>query len=329
MSESKSFEMERAIAIRAVRAASKVCTKVFKNLANSQTIIKDDKSPVTVADFSSQAIINSILAKEFPSDSIVGEEDSEGLEQENGGKTLETIVQLTNSVLEKPLSPSEVLQSIDRGRYSGGPTGRHWTLDPIDGTKGFLRGGQFAVCLALIENGKVKVGVIGCPNLPYTSSSGLEKLGCLFVAVEGQGAYQQGLDLEERNEDRKEVKISVGNCKNSSDAMFCESVESGHSAHDVSEKIASLLNITKPPVRMDSQCKYGAIARGQADIYLRLPTSKSYVEKIWAGGIVTDAYGKKLDFSIGRTLSNNKGVIATNKFLYSEVLDSVLKSISK
>ncbi|KAE8680153.1 hypothetical protein F3Y22_tig00111392pilonHSYRG00363 [Hibiscus syriacus] len=45
----------------------------------------------------------------------------------------------------------------------GGPTGRHWVLDPVDGTLGFVRGDQYAVALALIEDGKL---VLGCPNYP-------------------------------------------------------------------------------------------------------------------------------------------------------------------
>ena len=63
-------------------------------------------------------------------------------------------------------------------------------MDPIDGTKGFLRGGQYAVCLGLLLDGKVVVGVMGCPNLPvdYTKPDG-EK-GVIFVAVKGQGAFQ-------------------------------------------------------------------------------------------------------------------------------------------
>jgi 3'(2'), 5'-bisphosphate nucleotidase len=39
-----------------------------------------------------------------------------------------------------------------------------WTLDLIDGTKWFLRGGQYAVCLALLIDAQVELGVIGCPN---------------------------------------------------------------------------------------------------------------------------------------------------------------------
>lgn len=68
-----------------------------------------------------------------------------------------------------------------------------------------------------------------------------------------------------------------------SDAMFCESWESGHTSHKDAEKVASLLGITKEPVRMDSQCKYGSISRGDGNIYLRLPrpTHFDYEEKIW------------------------------------------------
>ena len=69
-----------------------------------------------------------------------------------------------------------------------------WTLDPIDGTKGFLRGGQYAICLALIEDGDVKLGVIGCPNLPVHGAQPEEGLikGCILAAVKGQGAEQVG-----------------------------------------------------------------------------------------------------------------------------------------
>jgi 3'-phosphoadenosine 5'-phosphosulfate (PAPS) 3'-phosphatase len=65
-----------------------------------------------------------------------------------------------------------------------------WCLDPIDGTKGFLRGEQYAVCLALIVDSKVQLGVIGCPNLPQDASQPDGPRGAMFVAVRGQGAQQ-------------------------------------------------------------------------------------------------------------------------------------------
>ncbi len=76
------------------------------------------------------------------------------------------------------------------------------------------------------------------------------------------------------------------------------------------------------------------MARGDASIYLRLPTRKDYEEKIWdhaagwmvvneAGGRVSDVRGEPLDFSIGRTLKNNKGVVATNGHLHDQVIQAV------
>lgn len=83
-----------------------------------------------------------------------------------------------------------MLTSIDRGNYTGGRTGRFWTLDPIDGTKGFLRGDQYAVCLALIDNGQVQVGVLGCPNLPRSLAREDQEVGCIYASVRGQGAFE-------------------------------------------------------------------------------------------------------------------------------------------
>ncbi|KAJ1939818.1 3'(2'),5'-bisphosphate nucleotidase [Linderina macrospora] len=90
---------------------------------------------------------------------------------------------------------------------------------------------------------------------------------------------------------------------------------------------------------MDSQCKYAAVARGDADIYLRLPVSETYVEKIWdhgagnviireAGGRVSDIHGKPLDFSIGRTLSANKGVVAASAHIFDDVIKAVQETLA-
>lgn len=108
-----------------------------------------------------------------------------------------------------------MLTAIDRGQYEGGSHGQHWTLDPIDGTKGFVRGGQYAICLALIEDGRVQLGVLGCPNLPVeqghlyeatesigvgTPNDGIGERGVLFVATRGQGAYQVSQYNDEQSE---------------------------------------------------------------------------------------------------------------------------------
>lgn len=62
---------------------------------------------------------------------------------------------------------------------------------------------------------------------------------------------------------------------------FLESVEAAHSSQSTNEKIASVLGITLPPIRMDSQAKYGCLARGDGGAYMRMPTGVGYQEKIW------------------------------------------------
>src|SRR5690606_3287758 len=82
---------------------------------------------------------------------------------------------------------------IDLGG-AGGATGRFWTLDPIDGTKGFLRKEQYAIALALIVDGRVEVAALACPNLPVQPGGGAGAVGTLLVAVRGQGTTIQPLD---------------------------------------------------------------------------------------------------------------------------------------
>jgi len=128
--------------------------------------------------------------------------------------------------------------------------------------------------------------------------------------------------------------VRVAPVRRASDARFCESVESGHSNQGESARIAELLGITSEPYRIDSQCKYAAVARGDASIYLRMPTKKDYREKIWdhaagklvvecAGGRVSDANGDALDFGRGPTLERNRGIVATSAAIHDEVVAAV------
>lgn len=152
-----------------------------------------------------------------------------------------------------------------------------WTLDPIDGTKGFLRGEQYAVCLALIVNSRVELGVMGCPNLHVSSSNPSGDRGCIFVAARGQGAYQ--LPLSSSNS-AAPIKLQIPNFSKE-DLNLLESVEKAHAKLSFNEKVAQVLGITRPPTRMDSQAKYCSLARGDGGVYLRMPTGTGYKEKIW------------------------------------------------
>jgi len=182
------------------------------------------------------------------------------------------------------------------------------------------------VALALIEDGRVVLGVLGCPNLPHSSGA----TGTLLIATRGRGVTMLALG----NAGDQGTQVRVDGIQQTQLARFCESVESGHSDQGASAKIAAALGITAEPVRMDSQAKYAAVARGDASIYLRLPTSEDYRECIWdhaagmicveeAGGRVTDVTGKPLDFSAGKRLENNRGVIATSGRIHDAVVAAV------
>ncbi|KAK7744395.1 3'(2'),5'-bisphosphate nucleotidase [Diatrype stigma] len=340
------YAKELEIAQLAVQRASILTKRVFHEKAKG-TVSKDDKSPVTIGDFGAQALIISALKANFPEDEIVAEEEAASLRTNEAlRQTIWDLVkttQLSDPSAESALGgeiadEDAMLTMIDHGNSKGGASGRIWAIDPIDGTLGFLRGGQYAVCLALIVDGQVQVGVLGCPNLPVddtaplTGSVGEEGgSGVLFSAVLGQGASSRPLTTGGLAEQKT---IAMRPLSDMSAATFCESVEAGHSAHGDQAEIAKKLGITNPSVRLDSQAKYASIARGAGDIYLRLPVKATYQEKIWdhaagdlivreAGGAVTDIQGKTLDFSVGRTLANNKGVIAAPASVHSKVLAAV------
>ncbi len=292
------------LAARAVVAASRVCDAVRRDLADADALTKGDKSPVTVADFASQAVVASFLVESgLP---LVAEEDAAELRNADKSlrdRTLEAVQQVREGV-----DFEQIAKWIDTGGTEPNGLKRYWILDPIDGTKGFLRGGQYAVALGLVEDGKVTLGVLGCPQWDA---------GRLFGAMKDQVAWTAPVEAYEQRQ-----PITVGG-REPHQRKLVESVESGHSDHSASADIAKVLGITAEPERMDSQAKYAAVACGEADLYLRLPTRPGYVEKVWdhaaglivieqAGGRVTDIDGQPLDFTQGRGLSKNRGVIASS-----------------
>lgn len=279
---------------------------------------KQDGSPVTVADFGSQAVVNRIVSEAFPGDVIVAEEDSAALRQAGGGR----LSAVTRFVCEQvgTADAEAVCDWIDLG--AGEPSGRFWVLDPIDGTKGFLRREQYAVALALVEGGRVSLGFLACPLLRYRGLRGV-----IFAARRGRGTQSFALDGSPLGPARVALTSEVKR------AVLVESVESAHTNHAASAALRETIGTTAEPLRMDSQAKYAAVAHGQADIYLRLPNPKTpgYREHIWdhaagalvveeAGGRVTDCYGRPLDWTQGRRLSKNVGVITTNGRLHERLL---------
>lgn len=358
-SEPEKYSKELEVAVRAVQMACLLCQRVQDSLVsqtNGQVHSKDDNSPVTIADWSVQATVSWILTEYFGSEnvSIIAEEDVQSLSKADSSGLLEAVVKTVNKCLSKApqfghegpitdLGTSEVLEAISRCNSTGGPTGRFWVLDPVDGTLGFVRGDQYAIALALIEDGEVVLGVLGCPNYPMKkewlsyqngyrrimskltppTSESWEK-GCVIYARRGSGkAWIQPLLCGDKkflwpNSARQ---IQVSSIDNPAFATFCEPVEKANSSHSFTAGLAHSVGLRNQPLRVYSMVKYAAIARGHAEVFMKFARA-GYKEKIWdhaagvviiqeAGGVVTDAGGRPLDFSRGTYLEGlDRGVIA-------------------
>jgi len=191
---------------------------------------KNDISPVTITDFGAQALLISAIHYNFPEDNG---ESAEALR--NGPVLLESVrsfvsfTELDDDESEKLLSPlasqEEMLDVMDLGAGSDAGRGRVWVLDPVDGTATFLRGDQYAICLALLEDGQEKAGVLGCPNLSFEGlfSQNLPRrrrrihgrqvdkdgLGWMVSAVLGHGVFMRHMSrgplLSKEKSNRKKV----------------------------------------------------------------------------------------------------------------------------
>ena len=316
------MSLKKQIAIDAVLKAMRLCEQVQAEMVSTDAIEKIDRSPVTVADFGSQALICKAIGDTFPDDVIVAEEDAQALKENS--TLLERVTGYVNCFTKETVLADIVCEWIDRG--SGDVGQCFWTLDPIDGTKGFLRRDQYAIALAYIVDGVVQLGVLGCPNLSYRLDAMDTERGCLFVAARGEGT----LLYTTTGDFLKRVHVSE------TVHRFAESVESIHGDSEAHSKIAEALGITESPVRMDSQAKYGVVSRGEASLYIRLPNPKypDYRECIWdhaagmivvqeAGGTVTDANGAPLNFLTGKRMRENRGIVATNGKLHQHVLNAL------
>ncbi|MGH7129607.1 MAG: inositol monophosphatase family protein, partial [Planctomycetaceae bacterium] len=281
------YERELQTAIDAADLAARVCRSVQATVTED-VLEKDDRSPVTVADFASQAIVCRRLAETFPHDPIIAEEDAASLRAPENVPFLDRIQHELKRV-GLDADAATICAWIDRGN-AGDSSGRFWTLDPIDGTKGFLRGDQYAIAIALIVEGRVEVAALGCPNLGRPAYDS-EPAGVVLWAVRGQGSWT--LEMRDEREERREMRdegvetatetatvqdlsslisphsslLRVSPIGDPAGARFCEPFESGHSSHARSARVADQLGIRREPLRLDSQAKYGIVARGEAEIY--------------------------------------------------------------
>ena len=231
-------------------------------------------------------------------------------------------------------------------------------LDPIDGTKGFVAQRQYAIALALLVDGEVVMGVVGCPNLARQGAEVcLPGEGVLFLALRGHGSFEIPLmALTGANE--AEVPDTFGFLAGTPGAArrlrqpetplptsalrVAESAaDSVCSAYADTAAVAQELGIAEgSSLRSDSCAKYGICARGDAGLYLRFPPD-GYFEKSWdhaagaivyeeSGGVVSDCAGAPLDFSAGRALHIAGGIVASpSREAHKALLAAIQKRVTR
>lgn len=177
-----------------------------------------------------------------------------------------------------------VLSEEDAEGFSGlDASGRYWLVDPLDGTKEFIkRNGEFTVNIALIEKGRPVIGVVVAPAL---------EIG--YLAAEGVGAFKV-----ERRGARRPIRVEG---KPKQGASWRVVGSRSHPSPELADWLEQLGEHDMVP--MGSSLKLCLVAEGQADVYPRLgPTSlwdtgaaQAVLEQ--AGGRVETLHGESLSYA--------------------------------
>ena len=216
---------------------------------------KNDLSPVTEADRAAELIILGALSLAAPGIPVIAEEE------------------------------------VAAGRIPDhGDT--YFLVDPLDGTKEFIRGGDdYTVNIGLIENGVPKLGVVYSPARDT-----------LHAGVVGDGAWMEDATgrREIRTRERGDRLVAVAS--------------KSHFTQNTADYLEAAVGVCEH-LSIGSSLKFCVVAEGQADIYPRLsPTSEwdtaaGHAVLLAAGGRVDGMDGTSLKY--GKTAFLNRAFVAT------------------
>lgn len=299
---------------------------------------KADSSPVTIADFAVQALIGLAFADVLGAANVrlAGEESLAMLNDPTHRAVRDAVIAEVQRVRPE-VSADAVLAAIDLGTATGGDD--FWTVDPIDGTTGFVRGDQYSIALARLRRGEVIFAILGCPNV---SPDGLydrlppgESEGVILVAELGGGCWQRP-DTSPRERGTRLQRHPLGDI---GPVVAAASMNLDAPTQRLRDELTSFLGARVIRRSIDSQVKYGLLARGEVDIYLRPQRQGHPFEHIWdhaagslvateAGACVFDFDGQALDFSHGRNLLRNRGIVGCAADLRGPLQSAIRASVA-
>jgi len=263
-------------------ASEEILNIYFRQQADWKVSLKEDRTPLTEADRLSNSVINEGLKKLFPKIPIISEENRE--------------------------IPYDI-----RRKYE-----YYWLLDPLDGTKEFLKqNGEFTVNLALIQQGKPVAGFISVPV----------KSWCYF-AVKGRGAYkieigekQDGSQGERQIQQvKQDNKLQLRAAQFSIDDPGLTVLASRSHFDSETRKFIESLNQPRLESR-GSSLKFMMLAEGLGHLYPRLGRTMEW-DTAAGQAILEEAGGQVVEFSSRWPLHYNKESLVNPPFLATGALKS-------
>lgn len=230
---------------------------VYEDPETLAVTLKNDRSPLTAADLAANEVIAAGLAGLTPEIPVLSEESAD-------------------------------VDYRERKQWT-----RYWLVDPLDGTKEFIKhNGEFTVNIALVENHEPVLGVVYAPAKQL-----------MYSAVSGEGAKR-------RYDGAQAQPIVTGGGSGDTIRVVGSRSHAGDSLAGFLQRIGNhqLLSI-------GSSLKLCLVAEGSADVYPRLgPTSEwdtaaaqCIVEQ--AGGQVLTLAGKRLDYNCKESLLNPQFIV--------------------
>ncbi|MEU4424153.1 histidinol-phosphatase [Actinoplanes sp. NPDC024001] len=229
---------------------------------------KPDLTPVSDADTAVEKAIRATLARARPRDGVLGEE-------------------------------------FGRSVAAAGPGSRHWVIDPIDGTKNFVRGVPiWATLIALMEGDTPVVGLVSAPAL-----------GRRWWAARRLGAFAG-------KHQHAATRISVSSVRKLTDASFCYASLNGWAEMGrLDQMLDILLGVWRSRAYGDF---YGYMLLAEGALDAMAEPELSLWDMAALIPIITEAGGKITDLD-GRPTADKSSVVGTNGLLHESVLAALAR----
>jgi 3'(2'), 5'-bisphosphate nucleotidase len=309
--------------IPAVRQAVAL-TRLVRQLALAHSD-KGGNDPVTIADYGAQALLLRALSRLYPDAAVLAEEHSEQFLELVSSDARRTIVELVGKTLGESVHERDLLAWLDFGRDRQADI--MWTVDPIDGTRGYVHGRRYCVAVGVLHQHEPVDGLLACPGYPSADGDGL------LLYTSGGAAFAEGMAGGAAR------RLQVRDETDAARLQLVESTDNADYDHAALLHLYAALGIEQPDfIRIDGQDKYATVAAGDADFYVRPERPHDRYHYIWdhaagaalvkaAGGMVSDLQGNALDFSHGERLPT-LGVVVSSAVLHERLLDAVQAMMS-